>query len=379
MAELEVNGRRFRDLDGYNAAKRDAAVIDRMKERLDMTNVEDVKRMRDNIEAGRYRFETVIGDDFLDELDDLIDELKRTAGTEQSLKDKKDNKGKKEKKPKEIKRLEDYDDDMQREIMDAMNRSNRKRGLFIALMGLVAAVSIGYLIFYGSQYAKNDMRTDQLTELIDDKASGQEYSVTLSKEDKTRPPILKKYEALYQKNRRIVGWLKIEDTNIDYPVMQTTNNDYYLDHNYNQEYDKNGSIFLDKDCDPAFPNDNMIIYGHHMKSGRMFGNLNYYAKESYYKEHPVILFDTIYEEGQYEIMYVFRSKIYSEEEIVFKYYKFIDATSEDEFYSNMEEMEKLSLYDTGVTAEYGDKLITLSTCDNTENNGRFVVVAKKIK
>jgi len=379
MAELEVNGRKFRDLDGYNAAKRDAAIIDRMKERLDMTNVEDVTRMRDNIEEGRYRFETVIGDDFLDELDDLLDELKRTAGTEQSHKEKKDNKVKKEKKPKEIKRLEDYDDDMRREIMDAMKRSNRKRALFIALMGLIAVVSIGYLIFYGSQYAKNDMRTDQLTELIDDKAGGQEYSVTLSKEDKTRPPILKKYEALYQKNRRIVGWLKIEDTNIDYPVMQTTNNDYYLDHNYNQEFDKNGSIFLDKECDPAFPNDNMIIYGHHMKSGRMFGNLNYYAKESYYREHPVILFDTIYEEGKYEIMYVFRSKIYSEEEIVFKYYKFIDATSEDEFYSNMEEMEKLSLYDTGVTAEYGDKLITLSTCDNTEDNGRFVVVAKKIK
>ena len=161
--------------------------------------------------------------------------------------------------------------------------------------------------------------------------------------------------------------------------MQTVNNEYYLDHNYDQEYDKNGSIFMDKDCDAAHPNDNMIIYGHHMKSGKMFGNLNMYAKESFYKEHPSISFDTIYEEGTYDIMYVFRSKIYSEEEIVFKYYKFIDATSENEFDSNMEEMAALSLYDTGIKAKYGDRLITLSTCDYEEANGRFVVVAKKVK
>ena len=123
----------------------------------------------------------------------------------------------------------------------------------------------------------------------------------------------------------------------------------------------------------------MIIYGHHMKSGKMFGNLNYYSKESYYEEHPQIIFDTIYEEGVYDIMYVFRSKIYNEDEIVFKYYQFIDVNSADEFYSAMDEMARMSLYDTGVSASYGDKLITLSTCDNSEEDGRFVVVAKKVK
>ena len=116
-----------------------------------------------------------------------------------------------------------------------------------------------------------------------------------------------------------------------------------------------------------------------MQPAKMFGNLNYYAKESYFKEHPYIYFDTIYSEGTYQVMYVFRSQIYNEEDIVFKYYKFIDATSEDEFYSNLEEMQAISLYDTGVRAVYGDKLITLSTCDSSANNGRFVVVAKKIR
>lgn len=160
--------------------------------------------------------------------------------------------------------------------------------------------------------------------------------------------------------------------------MQTVNNEYYLDHNFNQEYDKNGSLFLDKDCDIVHRNTNLIIYGHHMKSGKMFGNLNEYRKEEYGKEHSIIQFDTIYEKGTYQVMYVFRSRVYSEEEVVFKYYQFLDAVSEKEFDSNMQEMAALSLYDTGVTASFGDELLTLSTCDSSEQDGRFVVVAKRI-
>ena len=179
-------------------------------------------------------------------------------------------------------------------------------------------------------------------------------------------------------NKKLIGWLKIDDTNIDYPVMQTSDNEYYLDHNINQEKDRNGALFLDKDCDVIAPSTNLIIYGHHMKSGRMFGNLDDYASKKYYEKHPTIQFDTIYEKGTYEIMYVFRSRVYSEGEVVFKYYQFIDCYSEQEFESNMKEMAALALYDTGVTAEYGDKLLTLSTCDSTVDDGRFVVVAKKV-
>lgn len=381
MAELIVNGRTFRDLDSYNAAKRDVANIERMKSRIDMDNLDDVLRLRDSIESGRYNFETVIGEDFLDELDDFVSKLekqKAEADAGQGQKGRKRNLKTNDKKSVKQKALSDYDEDMQREIRRQMKKSDRRRTFFVVVMSIVALCSLAYLVFYGFEYAKNEAKFDELSTLVNEDAGAKEYSVTLVSEDKTKPPILKKYESVYQKNKKIVGWLSIDGTDIDYPVMQTVNNDYYLDHNFNQEYDKNGSIFLDKDCNAAFPNDNMIIYGHHMKSGRMFGNLNRYAKESYYEEHPIIHFDTIYEEGTYRVMYVFRSRIYSEDEIVFKYYKFIDATSEDEFRSNMDEMAKIALYDTGVTAQYGDKLITLSTCDSSENNGRFVVVAKKI-
>ena len=115
-----------------------------------------------------------------------------------------------------------------------------------------------------------------------------------------------------------------------------------------------------------------------MKSGNMFGNLQKYAKESYGKKHAVITFDTIYEKAQYQVMYVFRSQVYNEDDIVFKYYQFIEANSETEFNSYMQEMSELSLYDTGVTAEFGDSLLTLSTCDSSQTDGRFVVVAKRI-
>ena len=193
------------------------------------------------------------------------------------------------------------------------------------------------------------------------------------------PDVLDEYKTLYNKNRRLIGWLKIDDTIIDYPVMQTSSNEYYLDHNFNQEKDNNGSIFMDKDC-AAYPrSQNLILYGHHMRSGKMFGDLEKYAKESYYKEHSIIQFDTIYEKGTYQVMYVFRAKVLKENEIAFKYYQFIDAISGEEFNSYMKEMERMSLYDTGVTAEYGDDLLTLSTCDNSQTDGRFVVVAKRVQ
>ena len=111
----------------------------------------------------------------------------------------------------------------------------------------------------------------------------------------------------------------------------------------------------------------------------MFGQLDRYQKESFCEEHPYISFDTIYEKGTYQVMYVFREQVHKETEIAFKYYQFIDANGETEFDSYMQEMADMSLYDTGVTAEYGDHLLTLSTCSGEGKTGRFVVVAKKVE
>ena len=273
---------------------------------------------------------------------------------------------------------------MQQEVLLIMKKRERKRKLMVAVCVLLCLVSFGYL---GAYYQVSAQSAREFEELVALKEAGASAQPTGSKgvkihytdEDVEVPDVLPEYQAILNKNQRLIGWVKIDDTIIDYPVMQTVNNEYYLDHNFNQEEDRNGCIFMDYQCDVIKGCDNIILYGHHMKSGKMFGTLNKYSQEKYYEEHPVIQFDTIYEKGEYQVMYVFRSKVYSEEDVNFKYYQFINAVSEKEFNSYLNEMAALSLYDTGVTAAYGDKLLTLSTCDYQENKGRFVVVAKKIK
>lgn len=282
-----------------------------------------------------------------------------------------------------------YEAQVQAYVQEELRRREKRRKLIITLCGLLGAACLIYVGFYGYEDYRTRKDYEEMAQLKEDntpnygavpeKEESSSPTINYTKEDTDLPEVLEEYKKLYNSNKKLIGWLKIDDTNIDYPVMQTNNNEYYLEHNINQEKDRNGALFLDKDCDIMKRSTNLIIYGHHMKSGRMFGNLDDYESERYYKKHPIIQFDTIYEKGTYEIMYVFRSRVYNEGEVVFKYYQFIDCYSEQEFNSNMQEMAALSLYDTGVTAEYGDQLLTLSTCDSTVDDGRFVVVAKKIK
>ncbi len=283
----------------------------------------------------------------------------------------------------EARRGQGASEQVEKEAKRILAGRDRRRRLLIAACGIVAIACIGYYACYYLMTGQAQSSYDRLSELKEQDGSALPDMTVTFTDDSTQQEIvltvLDEYKTLYNKNKSLIGWIKIDDTNIDYPVMQSPDPDYYLTHDFYQEYDKNGSIFLDPACDIVDRSTNLIIYGHHMKSGKMFGSLENYSRESFYQEHRYITFDTIYEKGTYEIMYVFRSRIYHEDEIVFKYYQFIDVDSEAEFYSNMNEMAALSLYDTGVTAEYGDELLTLSTCDYQEANGRFVVVAKRIE
>lgn len=389
MADYTVAGRKFRTQSDYKAALRDQAQIDAIKGKINMEQPGEVIRLAADIKAGKYQLTTLVGRDFKDEIQELAEKYQKQGYTRDSkvkpskAKKKAPGSGKKAAKEKTKKiSLEDYDEKMQKEIKEVLKKKERRRKLIVVLCSIVALCCFGY---YGIYYYTADKTQSDYNDLADLKGSTSLVSgapgVTIhyTDEEEIELTVLEEYETLYNKNKRLIGWLKIEDTNIDYPVLQTTDNVYYLDHNFEQEYDKNGSLFLDAACDIVHRNTNLIIYGHHMRSGKMFGNLNKYSSESYCKEHPYIQFDTIYEKGTYEVMYVFRSKIYNEDEIVFKYYQFFDAVSEKEFDSNMQEMAALSLYDTGVRASFGDELLTLSTCDNSEADGRFVVVAKRIE
>ena len=285
-----------------------------------------------------------------------------------------------EKKKNQTVHSAQFDKNLEKQIQKELKKRERRRKLIVVLASGIAVVCFGYFGFYYFQSTRTGMSYDSLTQLKGSQAlaGAERNDFSLHKTSTQLPDVLDDYKTLYEKNKKLIGWLKIDDTIIDYPVMQTSDNKYYLEHNFNQEYDKNGSLFLDCSCSVYPRSTNLIIYGHHMKSGQMFGQLQKYAKESYYEKHTTIQFDTIYEKGTYEIMYVFRSQVYNEDDLVFKYYQFINANSETEFDSYMEEMAALSLYDTGVTASYGDSLLTLSTCDNSQKDGRFVVVARKV-
>lgn len=347
QGDFEVEGRQFRGRTEYAKALRDKQTIDKIKKAVNMKDKASLERLKKSLESGKYHFYTLLGDDFLEEVESLLNKS----------------------------RMDSY-------VREELKKQEKRRKLTIALCSLGAVLCLGYVGVY-SWFNQRTSDTYQELSALKEKpvaasaSSATEPLFTLDgkKEEKE---VLDEYKNLLNKNKKLIGWVKIDDTNIDYPVMQTSDNEYYLEHNLNQEYDKNGSIFMDKDCDVLKPSTNFIIYGHHMRSGQMFGNLDKYEKESYYEEHPYIQFDTIYEKGTYQVMYVFRSRVYREDEIVFKYYQFIDANGPQEFDSYMNEMASISLYDTGVTAEYGDQLLTLSTCDYQETNGRFVVVAKKI-
>lgn len=183
-----------------------------------------------------------------------------------------------------------------------------------------------------------------------------------------------KYKALFEMNNDFVGWICIDGTNINYPVMWTPNSpDYYLKHNFEKEYSDYGVPYIDEACVMGESN-NYVIYGHHMKNETMFHDLCNYADKDFYEEHPIIKFDTMFGFGEYQIVAVF--SFYTNND-TFRYNQYTDMDAE-EFASFMQKVHHRQLYDTGVDAEYGDHLITLSTCEYTYTNGRFVVVAKKI-
>ena len=254
----------------------------------------------------------------------------------------------------------------------------KTRKIITCIISLIAVASLGYFAFYCYQASDTQGSYEHLSDLKDtDYKLFKKARVTV--DDIETPDILEDYATLYNMNKSLIGWIKIDDTLIDYPVMYSKNTDYYLNHNFNQEKDNNGSIFIDPECSIWPRTQNIIIYGHNMKSGKMFGALKGYKQQSFMEKHPVIKFDTLYEKGEYQVMYVFEEVVHDEVEVAFKYYQFVSANSEEEFDSNMAAMAEMSLYDTGVTAKWGDPLITLSTCDYSQGAERFVVVAKKIK
>lgn len=204
--------------------------------------------------------------------------------------------------------------------------------------------------------------------------------VSSTEEPESKPQVPNPYAESFLANEDMAAWLVIPDTNIDYPVMWTPEDEtYYLYRDFEGKENKNGCLLLDTDScvDPLTTN--LIIHGHNMKSGAMFGNLTDYENKSYYENHKNIILYTEECQRNYEVIAVFRSQVYKKSDQVFKFYQFFQADTEEEFDDFYQNIKALSLYDTGVTAQFGDNFITLSTCVYHVEQGRFVVVAKEVE
>lgn len=211
----------------------------------------------------------------------------------------------------------------------------------------------------------NNFQTKENENIVE---NNQKINTSMSKVEN-----LKKLQSEYAD---IVAWLEIENSSINYPVLQGKDNDYYLYKNYKGVYSRNGSIFLDYRYDFTKKNQNFFVYGHNNNDQMMFNELIKYSDEEYYKSHPNISLITNQEVEQYEIISVFKSEIFSKDVTnVFKYYKYLEFETEKEFNEFINNCKEESLYKIDKNAKYGDKILTLSTCEYSKPNGRFVVIA----
>ena len=394
---LTVGGRRFRTHDDYEAAVRDQKKIDSIKSRANLNDPKQLYNLFKELQSGAYQFESPVGTDFDDEIYEKIEELKKQGITAENAgkavkarkekaksKEKKLNKEKKTQKVKKTANFNDFDADMQKQILAELKKQEKKRRLIVALASVVAVLCFGYFGIYYFYSARTSMDYSQLASLKGSDAlsatSQTSNNFSIHKTTVMLPDVLDEYKTLYEKNKRLIGWLKIDDTIIDYPVMQTSNNEYYLDHNFNQEYDKNGSLFLDCDCSIYPVSTNLIIYGHHMKNGSMFAGLEDYLSPEFRDAHPVVEFDTLEDYGDYEVMAIFTMSAADQNHPL---YEWITGGTQEAFEEYVSYVKEHSVYkmgtDTGIDAKWGNHLLTLITCEYTHKDGRLIVVAKKIE
>lgn len=278
--------------------------------------------------------------------------------------------------------------------MSQEKKLNRNKTLYLAAICLFALIFLGsaiYLIIYFVDSAQQSKEYNDLASIVESIRQDMATNPGTTDPAHTGPTgstgvtgsdslILPEYQSLYEMNSDLVGWIHVPGSRINYPVCQTPDDkDYYLYRNFNKEDSKDGCIYVREACDVFTPSDNVVIYGHRMNSGAMFADLMNYRNKSFWETHQTFTFDTIYERHTYQIIAVFITSGNLDEG--FAYHQFNNAANQAEFEGFLKTVHELQLYDTGHTAQYGDMLVTLSTCTprhEKPDNGRLVVVAKRV-
>lgn len=347
MRTYTLNNRKFNDFESFIAAKKDFDTIEALKLDAESEGV-GLESILEKISERKLRFQSEFGDEYLAE---IMGEL--PPGNE-----------------------ENEDSHSVTEI----SRSNKKvlwrvfkivRNTSILFL---IALMIGFGVLLTVNIKSEERGKENFASLREEK-----YQGTASTTDSSTA-ILPEYISLHSQNPDMVGWLSIGLTPVDYPIMyRAGDNDYYLNRNFTGEYDPNGMLILDKRCNSYGDNVNTLIHGHNMKSGLMFGSLRKFMDQGYAYDHRFINFDTLYEKRTYEIIAVFLSSVDKENTEDFKYYDYIRIDNERDFNRYINGIKDASVFQTEETAYFGDKLITLSTCDYAKNEGRLVIVGKQVE
>ena len=272
---------------------------------------------------------------------------------------------------------------------DRKGRKNSPVSRILLVVALVSALIFGVTVFIAlrNQIALKRMAAETARETTPISTSAPAETTVPTQVTvppttaATVPPtepreVLPRLQEQYEKNPDLAGWLTIPGTRIDYPVMYSPDEpERYLHANFEVSYSFAGLPFIDAACDPE--SGNRIIYAHNMLDGSMFRTLLKYQQKDFWQRNPVISFNTLYEEQEYEVVAAFYDKVYKKSDTNFKFYQFYDTSDQSSFDEAMAYYREHTLYDTGVTAQCGDLFLTLVTCAYQTENGRFVVVARK--
>lgn len=265
---------------------------------------------------------------------------------------------------------------------DSSGEVMRKVVLAISFLVFVSSLS---LLFYNTVYlsAKNDELNSQIKKVAYGNEVDDEQNSDTGKEEKEI-----NWKALNKINDDIVGWIKMDNTKIDYPTLWCKTDDrnyqYYLSHNYKGDYDYSGfgSIFLDYRCKKGVDSKNVVLHGHHIRDGSMFGNLMEFGVTKgnldFYKKTPSLEFNTPKENATYKIISVFKTNTLSSHGEFFNY-MIGDFQNEKDFMNYVYNVRVRSLINCPVDVNEDDELITLSTCSYEFTNFRTVVVARKVR
>lgn len=252
--------------------------------------------------------------------------------------------------------------------------------ILIVVILLVILLIVGMLMSMGKSdpAPKEPVQTTEVPTEAATEASAESTEETVPPE--TEPEMLPHMKELYEQNPDTVGWIRIEGTKLDYPLMFVPEDEErYIHADFEGKYDYAGLPFIDKDCSLDPESQNLIIYGHNMANGTGFRTLMYYQQEQFWQEHPTIYLSTLYEEREYEIISCFFDRVYKKSDTCFKFYQFIDPETEKDFNVGRDYFKSNNLHEMNLEAQYGDQLITLVTCAYHVDNGRFVVVARLIE